>query len=89
MDSAGILEDSYEEVELSIKANLISSFYSHDNCINDIRKHGFTEKTNRQRLINQLWNKSSLVEAAFFSADIVNSVLQFLCAETHIKTRGL
>ena len=27
-DSAGILEDSYEEVELSIRANLISSFYS-------------------------------------------------------------
>ena len=39
-------------------------------------------------MIDQLWNKSSFVEAAFFSADIVNNVLQFSCTKTHGKDDG-
>ena len=74
-------ENTSEQVELSVTANLISSSYSSDRCINQINREGFESSESVNMLTSQFWNQASLSEISFFSIDIMNRILQYVCTK--------
>jgi len=77
-------ENEENEIQLSVTANLISSSYSFDPCINQIKRDGFNA-TNINDLTNRFWNNASLTEVAYFTLDILNTVFQYICRKDNFE----